>query len=294
MSSNLIFECNNVSAIDQSSASIDEEDAEVDLLLQFLSSLKDRHENLASKLIADIQCLEADIKEVERRHLSRIESISNANGALVSSSDNSERHPQNGNMPSLSLSSINEERLMKNIDQLKHAYFSMRSNVKLSETNAATRSDIGVLKIRGNFNQFQDEADIMEESTDCLGAFFEGLCKYARYSKFEVCGCLRNVDILNSANVICSLSFDRDEDYFAAAGVSKKIKIYEFDALLNDTVDVHYPLVEMSNRSKLSCVSWNNYIKSYLASSDYDGVVQVCMLSTRLSFFFFFWIADLF
>lgn len=289
LSSNLMFECNNVSTIDQSSASIDEEDAEADLLLQFLSSLKDRNESQAAKLVANIQCLETDIEEVERRHLWRVESISNANGVQASFSD-SERHlhevsTQIGTMSSWSVSSVNEERLMKNIDQLKNAYFAMRSNVKLSETNATIRSDVGVLKSRDSFYQFQDEAGVKEEPTDCLGAFFEGLCKYARYSKFEVRGCLRNVDILNSANVICSLSFDRDEDYFATAGVSKKIKIFEFGALLNDTVDVHYPLIEMSNRSKLSCVSWNNYIKNYLASTDYDGVVQVCILFTCLSFF---------
>ncbi|XP_020575573.1 protein SUPPRESSOR OF PHYA-105 1-like [Phalaenopsis equestris] len=289
LSSNLIFECNNVSAIDRSSASIDEEDAEADLLLQFLSSLKDQNEKQAAKLAADIECLEKDIEEVEKRYVSRVELISNANGVLASSCHNSDRDPheasiQIGKTPSWSVSSGNEEGLMKNIDQLKHAYFSMRCNIKLSETNATTRSDIGVLKFRENFHQFEDDAVIKEESTDLLGAFFEGLCKYARYSRFEVRGCLRNVDILNSANVICSLSFDRDEDYFATAGVSKKIKIFEFGALSNETVDVHYPLIEMSNRSKLSCVSWNNYIKNYLASTDYDGVVQLWDASTGQGF----------
>ncbi|PKU62258.1 protein SUPPRESSOR OF PHYA-105 1 [Dendrobium catenatum] len=283
-SSNLIFECNNVSAIDQLSVSIDEEDAEAYLLLQFLSSLKDQNENQAAKLVADIHCLETDIAEVERRYLSGVESISNANGLPASSRDNSDVSIQIGTMLSWSVSNVNEERLMKNIEQLKHAYFYMRSNVKLSETNVATRSDIGVLRIRDNFSQFQDAAGIKEESTDCLGSFFEGLCKYARYSKFEVRGSIRNVDILNSANVICSLSFDRDEEYFAAAGVSKKIKIFEFGALLNEAFDVHYPLIEMSSRSKLSCVSWNNYIKNYLASTDYDGVVQLWDANTGQGF----------
>lgn len=278
-----MFECNDVSTIDQSSAFIDEEDAEADLLLQFLSSLKEQNEKQAANLVENIQCLETDIEEVEKRHLWRVESISNAKDVQANFSG-SDRHlhevsTQIGTMSSWSVSSVNEERLMKNIDQLKNAYFSMRSNVKLSETNATIRSDVGVLKCRDNFYQFQDEAGTKEEPTDCLGDFYEGLCNYARYSKFEVRGCLRNVDILNSTNVICSLSFDRDEDYFATAGVSKKIKVFEFGALLNESVDVHYPLIEMSNRSKLSCVSWNNYIKNYLASTDYDGVVQVCILS---------------
>lgn len=105
--------------------------------------------------------------------------------------------------------------------------------------------------------------------------FFEGLCKFASYSRFEVCGSLKNGDFMSSTNVVCTLSFDRDEDYIAAAGISKKIKVFEFGALLNDSIDIHYPTVEMSNKSKISSVCWNNYIKNYLASTDYDGVVQM-------------------
>ncbi|GKE23950.1 SPA1-related 2-like protein isoform X1 [Tanacetum coccineum] len=67
---------------------------------------------------------------------------------------------------------------------------------------------------------------------------------------------------------------DQDEDYIATAGVSKKIKVYDFNALLNDSVDIHYPAVEMSNKSKLSWICWNGYMRNYLASTDYDGVVK--------------------
>ena len=95
-------------------------------------------------------------------------------------------------------------------------------------------------------------------------------------------GIVRNTDFNNPANVICSLSFDRDEDYFAAAGISKKIKIFEFNALFNDSIDIHYPVVEMSNRSRLSCVCWNNYIQNYLASTDYDGAVKVCLYGLHI------------
>lgn len=125
---------------------------------------------------------------------------------------------------------------------------------------------------------------------DRLGIFFNGLCKYARYSRFEVRGNLRGGDFSNSANVICSLGFDRDEDYFATAGVSKKIKVYDFHLLLDDSIDIHYPAIEMVNKSKVSCISWNNYIKNYLASTDYDGSVKV---STFYTFIYFYFIINL-
>ncbi|KAG1367546.1 protein SPA1-RELATED 4-like [Cocos nucifera] len=281
----LISEGRDLSSLDHSSAAIDEEDAEADLLLHFLLFLKEQKEKWAAKLVAELGCLNADVEEAERRHSSRVNFVSNFKDLQPNFTDISEMYPckepvQAEDVPRMSQSSIYQERLMRNIDQLENAYFSMRSRIEISETNAPTRSDVDILKIHDKCYGVENDTDVWKESSDRLGAFFDGLCKYARYSKFEVRGSLKNVDILNSANVICSLSFDQDEDYFAAAGVSKKIKIFEFNALLNDGVDIHYPLIEMTSRSKLSCVCWNNYIKNYLASTDYEGVVQKNCIDT--------------
>lgn len=51
--------------------------------------------------------------------------------------------------------------------------------------------------------------------------------------------------------------------------------------VLNDQADVHCPVVEMSTRSKLSCLSWNKYSKNHIASSDYEGIVTVWDVQTR-------------
>lgn len=44
---------------------------------------------------------------------------------------------------------------------------------------------------------------------------------------------------------------------------------------MGDVVDMHYPITEMSCASKISCIAWNPYHKSELASSDYDGAVTL-------------------
>ncbi|KAL6001717.1 ornithine decarboxylase antizyme with +1 programmed ribosomal shift Spa1, partial [Asimina triloba] len=184
-------------------------------------------------------------------------------------------------------SRYNEGRSLRNISQLGSAYFSMRSRIHLPEANAAVRSDKDVLRNQYRCSSIQNvDEDCFpnKKPDDRLGAVFEDICKYAHYCQFEIRGILRNGDLLNSSNVICSLSFDRDEEFFAAAGVSKRIKIFEYNSLLSDTIDIHYPLVEMPNRSKLSCVCWNSYIKNYLASTDYDGVVQLWDASTGQGF----------
>uniref|UniRef100_A0A8R7P3I9 Protein kinase domain-containing protein n=1 Tax=Triticum urartu TaxID=4572 RepID=A0A8R7P3I9_TRIUA len=285
----LINEGRDLSVLDKAPAAINEEDTESGLLLNFLSQLKEEKEMHAAKLSADLASLQTDIVEAERRHslrmgfsLGDMDVPASSNDVPGTSSNVLRGASLSGLLTPPGRSGIYEERVMKNLQQLENAYYSTRSTIDTSETNVIKRSDNDALRVRENFNH--SDADAMNGPTDRLGCFFDGLCKYARHSRFEVRGILKNADILNSPNVICSLSFDRDEEYFAAAGVSKKIKIFEFDALLNDRVDIHYPIVEMPSKSKLSCVCWNNYIKNYLASTDYDGTVQLWDASTGQGF----------
>jgi hypothetical protein len=66
--------------------------------------------------------------------------------------------------------------------------------------------------------------------------------------------------------------------------VNKKIKIFECDTIINEDRDIHYPVVEMACRSKLSSLCWNTYIKSQIASSNFEGVVQVSQMPLKSCF----------
>ncbi|XP_034896405.1 protein SPA1-RELATED 2 isoform X2 [Populus alba] len=283
LQSELINGLQEVSA-EELSSSIDQDGAESELLFHFLVSLKEQKQNHASKLVEDIRCLDTDIEEVVRRNCSKKHLLHSCleNDFLNARQPTSE-HKEPYRLEAFSQVSphfkTKDMRLMSNISQLESAYFSMRSEVQLAETDATIRQDNDLLRIHENW-YIEQESEETQNTTDCLGSFFDGLCKYARYSKFEVRGLLRTGDFSNSANVICSLSFDHDADYFAAGGVSKKIKIFDFNSLFNDPVDIHYPVIEMSNGSRLSCICWNSYIKNYLASTGYDGVVKLWDVST--------------
>ncbi|KAG6781150.1 hypothetical protein POTOM_014039 [Populus tomentosa] len=283
LQSELINGLQEVSA-EELSSSIDQDDAESELLFHFLVSLKEQKQNHASKLVEDIRCLDTDIEEVVKRNCSKKHLLHSCleNDFLNARQPTSE-HKEPYRLEAFSQVSpdfkTNDMRLISNISQLESAYFSMRSKVQLAETDATIRQDNDLLRIHENW-YIEQESEETQNTTDCLGSFFDGLCKYARYSKFEARGLLRTGDFSNSANVICSLSFDRDADYFAAGGVSKKIKIFDFNSLFNDPVDIHYPVIEMSNESRLSCICWNSYIKNYLASTGYDGVVKLWDVST--------------
>ncbi|XP_042392649.1 protein SUPPRESSOR OF PHYA-105 1-like isoform X2 [Zingiber officinale] len=281
--SDLVKENRELLTIDHSFALTEEEDAEADLLLHFLLLSKEKMEKQVGDLLANFECIRTDLEKVDGGSLLKVKFSSG--GKYLPSSLNyipeSYSHDKTikhvDELTRSPLSCLYKERFLKNIDQLENAYFTMRSKKEASGPNSATRTDTDVLKMRDRNFHVQHTA---VQETEELGTFFDGLYKFAQYNKFKVCGSLKNSDSVHCANVICSLSFDRDEDYFATAGVSKKIKIFEFSSLLDDTVDIHYPLIEMTNRSKLSCVCWNNYIRNYLASTDYEGVVQLWDAST--------------
>ncbi|KAI3680477.1 hypothetical protein L6452_35248 [Arctium lappa] len=116
-----------------------------------------------------------------------------------------------------------------------------------------------------------------------LKDFQSVLSSFTRYSRLRVVAELRHGDLFHSANIVSSIEFDRDDELFATAGVSRRIKVFEFAAVVNEQADVQCPIVEMPTRSKLSCLSWNKHTKNHLASSDYEGIVTVWDVTTRQS-----------
>ncbi|KAL2475707.1 E3 ubiquitin-protein ligase COP1 [Abeliophyllum distichum] len=132
--------------------------------------------------------------------------------------------------------------------------------------------------------QQRDSHTLNRESYSAgLEDFQSVLSTFTRYSRLRVVAELRHGDIFHSANIVSSIEFDRDDELFATAGVSRRIKVFEFSSVVNEPANVQCPVVEMTTRSKLSCLSWNKYIKHHIASSDYEGIVTVWDVTTRQS-----------
>jgi len=114
-----------------------------------------------------------------------------------------------------------------------------------------------------------------------LEQFSSCLSKFTRYSRLHPLATLNYApDMFTTASIVSSIEFDKDRELFAIAGVTKRIKVYDYGVILKDMVDIHYPSNEMLCSSKISCISWNPYHKSTLASSDYDCSVIVWDVAT--------------
>ncbi|PWA73336.1 protein SPA1-RELATED 3 [Artemisia annua] len=221
---------------------IKEKIEEQELLLEFLLMMQHRKQEAADSLRTTISVLTSDLEEVMKLHSSvNKKEVSSLNLDDCASSRSRKRIHQTSEDQESSI--FKSPRLMKNFKKLESAYF-------------LTRKRAG-------------------KQSRWINSFMDGICKYLTYSKLKVKADLNQVDLLSSSNLVCSLSFDRDGEFFATAGVNKKIKVFEYDSILNGNHDIHYPVVEMGSGSKLSSICWNRYVKGQIASSNFDGVVQV-------------------
>ncbi len=114
------------------------------------------------------------------------------------------------------------------------------------------------------------------------------ISKITDYQRFKT---LTTINYSNESSqlssIVSSMDFDRAHEYFACVGVTKKIKIYDFNVIVDYSqqnsgyssssaqMETNYPIFEMQHTSKLSCISWNKYFKNQIACSDYEGAVTL-------------------
>lgn len=149
-----------------------------------------------------------------------------------------------------------------------------------------------------------------------LSSFAAGLDTCSKYSYFKTLANLYYADsFLNTAtSIVSSIEFDKNDEFFAIAGVTRKIKIFDFDRCTlpiqinsshvtsSTVIDVdsyqngtdqesdsaldpvqRYPVREMTCNSKVSCLSWNTHTQATLLSSDYEGIISIWDVSQALS-----------
>ena len=78
-----------------------------------------------------------------------------------------------------------------------------------------------------------------------LDAFTESLSKFTRFTSFRSLATLSYTsDLYNTSSIVSSIEFDRDADYFAIAGVTKKIKVQLKVLYLQANIHVHERVIK--------------------------------------------------
>ncbi|XP_043990689.1 E3 ubiquitin-protein ligase COP1 [Gambusia affinis] len=238
--------------------------AQRQILMEFLKEARRNKREQLDQLQKELNFLEEDIK--------RVEDVS----GISSPTMEAECTVPNVEAPSLASSSIIEPP-----DYNQTPGFGATTPVKrqtwYNSTLASRRKrltahfeDLEQCYFSNKMSRITDEGRNLNQLED----FMECLSKFTRYNTVRPLATLSYAsDLYNGSSIVSSIEFDRDCDYFAIAGVTKKIKVFEYGTVIQDAVDIHYPVNEMTCNSKISCISWSSYHKNLLASSDYEGTV---------------------
>ncbi|KAL9991990.1 putative transcription factor WD40-like family [Helianthus debilis subsp. tardiflorus] len=167
-----------------------------------------------------------------------------------------------------SLAVIRKKRVQSQFNDLQQCYLQKRRQLVNPSQN----------------NDKKDADDMQREGySSALSDFQSVLSTFTQYSRLRVIAELRHGELYHSANIVSSIEFDRDDELFATADVSRRIKVFNFSTIVNEPPEAHCPVVEIPTRSKLSCLSWNKHTKNHIASSDYEGTVFVWDVNTQQS-----------
>ncbi|KAM6455484.1 E3 ubiquitin-protein ligase COP1 isoform 2-T2 [Liasis olivaceus] len=237
--------------------------AQLQILMEFLKVARRNKREQLEQIQKELSVLEEDIKRVEEMSglyspvsedstVPQFEAPSPSHSSIIDSTEYSQPPGFSGSSQTKKQPCYNStlasrrKRLTAHFEDLEQCYFSTRMTRLSDDSRTSTQLD-----------EFQE----------CLS-------KFTRYNSVRPLATLSYAsDLYNGSSIVSSIEFDRDCDYFAIAGVTKKIKVYEYGTVIQDAVDIHYPENEMTCNSKISCISWSSYHKNLLASSDYEGTV---------------------
>lgn len=231
------------------------------LLKEFLEGMIQKRKLQISKLQEELSVLQKDENLVEGRLNSQHNRlVPDATTSLVNIDDRS-----NGSDTSSSFTSFT--RIRTKSEESRDMYQSLTERRKRMQHNL---DDLESQYVNSRINSYSGA------EKDCLSDFSQTLIKYTQFGSLKKIATLNyNVDLYSGLSIVSSIEFDKDGELFAIAGVTRKIKLFDYKNVLRDSVDIHYPIGEMQCSSKISCISWNGYQKQWFVSSDYEGVVNL-------------------
>ncbi|XP_065308129.1 E3 ubiquitin-protein ligase COP1-like isoform X2 [Dermacentor albipictus] len=233
--------------------------AQAQLLREFLQQVRKHKQEQMHQLTSELSFIDQDLKRVEESSKSPDNCWLVDPASCLAGGDAS--------------STVNASTMQDGFNGSKHG-----SKSQWVQTTLASRRK----RVHLHFDDLEDcyltarTKNLNSTSADGLKEFTENLSKFTRYSSMRPLATLNYAtDLLNGTSIVSSIEFDKDNEFFAIAGVTKKIKVFEYGTVIQDIVDIHYPVNEMMCNSKISCISWSSYHKGMLASSDYEGTVTI-------------------
>ncbi|XP_071820503.1 E3 ubiquitin-protein ligase COP1-like [Apostichopus japonicus] len=254
---------------------LDHQYAQNQMLKEFLEAAKKKRQEHLDEVNKQMRLMEGDLQRVEDRlskHRIAYNSAAMSNFPVLCNDISPSTSPPSPNVPGEN----------SKVDCQQEGFNGSKNVGKPQRLDATFASRRKRLHI--HFEDLENcylnirQADLLpaeSRSVEMLDQFTDCISKFTKYSSLRPLATLSYADVYNGSSIVSSIEFDKDNDYFAIAGVTKKIKVFEYGTVITDAVDIHYPVHEMVCSSKISSVAWSAYHKGVLASSDYEGTIAL-------------------
>jgi len=237
-----------------------EHETDLELLSYFLEQSRTSRLKSLESLNAELAMLTSDIHEVESQLQKHRESAEEGSSEVPEGSNSATTVQE--------IVSRKKRKMMSHFSDLQARYFDTKSEAR----NVSAVRAIGANDEASDGGICQPIAAAPQDES-ALENFSHSISSLTKFSRLRQCAALKYDSVHGTSNIVSSIEFDRDNEFFACAGVTKKIKIFELKSILDGSGSVHFPVHEITCRAKLSCLAWNTYIKSHLVASDYEGVI---------------------
>ncbi|GFR71673.1 E3 ubiquitin-protein ligase RFWD2 [Elysia marginata] len=259
--------------------------SEARMLKTFLEEVRTRKEKELEKIQRQLEILKQDCKAADEKLQEFEQRNLNCPDHLVPNglSSLSEPGPSRSNGEP---SSVSDRRIQSHVSVAEPfaGGSATRPSFELTEAQKKRKLSQHFEDLEKVYIDTRSGAGFGGETAGSLETFANCLSKFSQYTSMRAVASLNYTHevFTNSSSIVSSIEFDRDSEFFAIAGVTKKIKIYEYSIVRDAVVDLHYPITEMSCDSKISCIAWNPYKKHMLSSADYNGIVYMWDTSTNM------------
>lgn len=175
-----------------------------------------------------------------------------------------------------------KRRMYAHFDDFVTSYFSIRNqDLLLGGAGVGVGIGVGTPRDGDDMTKKVDFDHTTKRRNPGLDQFRENLVQFSKYNTLRPLATMHySSELHNNSTIVSTIVFDKDNEYFAIGGVTRRIKIFDYSAVVRDTVDIHYPTVEMMSNSKISCITWNSFQRNVMASSDYEGAVNLWDVQT--------------
>lgn len=252
------------------------------LLYEFLKHLLRQKEEQKAQITKEIKLVRSDLTEVQQLLKCEPGDDIPMNQEIAQMLDKMETKNILSNddgfnsfrCESMSANFVSRKRRMHaHFEDFVKSYFSVRSReLYVGNTDEQQEQPL---------QQSASDGSMKTSTNQGLNEFRDNLVKFSKYNTLRPLATMHySNDLHNNSTIVSTIVFDKDNEYFAIGGVTKRIKVFDYLAVIRDTVDIHYPGVEMISNSKISCITWNSYHKNILASSDYEGAVSIWDVQT--------------